>query len=422
MRFFLHNSEKYKRDALIAHQNKYLRKIVLYSYQHVPYYRELFDNNGIKPKDILSVDDLKKIPFLTKKIVKERYEDLKSDIASKYSPFFVETSGTTGTPMKFYQDRNVNISKFAYFWRAWNWGGYKIRDKMVIIEGPIYEDGVLYKFDRVLNALRISNFVVSAANVAELVEMIVKIKPKVIRAYPSAIYQFTKLAEELIKTADFSFIKTIITVSENLLDYQRFYLERIYKCKVFDCYHSWESICMISECEYQVKHHHMEYGILEIIGEDDEPVIPGETGEMVATGFYNLAMPLIRYKTGDIGSVSKKKCNCGREHDVIENIDGRIDDVVVTPDGRRIGGSGLTNALKHSKGFDFVQIVQNELSSIDVKLVKNKYYCQDELQLFKSYLEKCLGLEIIIKFIFVEKLEKSGKGKIRYVINNYLRK
>jgi len=253
MRFFLHNSEKYKRDALIAHQNKYLRKIVLYSYQHVPYYRELFDNNGIKPKDILSVDDLK-------------------------------------NPMKFYQDRNVNISKFAYFWRAWNWGGYKIRDKMVIIEGPIYEDGVLYKFDRVLNALRISNFVVSAANVAELVEMIVKIKPKVIRAYPSAIYQFTKLAEELIKTADFSFIKTIITVSENLLDYQRFYLERIYKCKVFDCYHSWESICMISECEYQVKHHHMEYGILEIIGEDDEPVIPGETGEMVATGFYNLQL------------------------------------------------------------------------------------------------------------------------------------
>ena len=143
---------------------------------------------------------------------------------------------------------------------------------------------------------------------------------------------------------------------------------------------------------------------------------------MVATGFYNLAMPLIRYKTGDMGSVSKKKCSCGRKHDVIENIDGRIDDVVVTPDGRRIGGSGLTNALKHSKGFDFVQIVQNDLSSIDVKLVKNKYYCQDELQLFKSYLEKCLGLEIIIKFIFVEKLEKSGKGKIRYVINNYLRK
>lgn len=420
LRRFLSKSELFSKEELINFQNKNLQKIIHYAYDNVPYYKELFNNNGINPNDIKSTQDLQIIPVLTKDILRERFDDLISIQYEKYRPYISQTSGSTGTPLKFFLDKNVNIAKFSFLWRAWNWAGYKIGQKMAILEGTPMPDEKLYFYDIQLNALRIPSFKMSQQNSKIILKKLIKFSPKMIRAYPSAIYEFAKLIADQNDLKPVKSIKTIVTISETLSDYQREYIEKVFKCNVYDCYHQWESVCMISECSFQQKHHHMEYGILEMLDQNNLTVPNDTTGEIVATGFYNLSMPLIRYKTRDIAVKSNNICSCGINHDVISFIDGRIEDYVLTPDGRNV--MGLTNSFKYNKGFDYAQVIQNEINSIEVRLVKNDLFDDNEVAILDKHLRERIGNEMEIQLKFVNKIDRQPNGKIRLVVNNILNK
>ena len=415
MRKILKNTEYMSLEDLHKFQFEKLKMILNYSYQHVPYYKECFDKLGLKPQDIKKLEDISLLPVLTKDILKERFSDLRSDIYLQHRPFLNRTSGSTGTPLKFYQDKNINIAKFAFFWREWNWGGYKIGRKMVVFEG-MADENLLFKYDISLNALRLSSYKLSAINSKLYLEKILNFKPLIIRSFPSVLYEFARFIEDEISPGQFSFLKGIISGAETLQDYQRNYIEKVFGCKVFDCYHSWESVCMISECEKHHKHHHMEYGLLELTDKNDNLVKDGELGEITATGFYNLAMPLIRYKTRDLAVRKEGRCSCGRNHDLIESIDGRVEDVIISPEGYHIAGSSF-NFIKFNQGFDYGQVVQNDKDSLDIMLVKNKFFKESELNILENYLRKQVGSKFLINYHFVDKIERTKNGKIRFVIN-----
>ena len=208
----------------------------------------------------------------------------------------------------------------------------------------------------------------------------------------------------------------IIGDAEKLEDYQRDFLQKTFNIKVYDSYGQWEHVCMIAECLYQRKHHQMEYGLLELLDENNQRVKNGILGEITASGFYNRAMPLIRYKTRDLAIRSNDKCQCGRSHDLIDTIEGRFEDVIITPDGRHIGL--MSTAFYYNRGFDFAQIIQNEINSIDVYLVKNKFYNENEEKLLEKHIRARVGNIIKIYFKFVNKIEKDSSGKCRFTINN----
>lgn len=102
---FLKKSKAFTYQQLVEHQNEKLRSIIRHAYRHVPYYQELFDKQGIKPGDIQTVNDLPAIPVLTKEIIRERYEDLIADNVDQFNPYENMTSGSTGAPLKFLQDK-----------------------------------------------------------------------------------------------------------------------------------------------------------------------------------------------------------------------------------------------------------------------------------------------------------------------------
>ena len=415
LRRFLNKSERFSKEELINFQNKKLQGIIHYAYDNVLYYKELFDNNGINPNDIQSTQDLQIVPVLTKDILRERFNDLISIQYKKYRIYINQTSGSTGTPLKFYQDKNVNIAKFCFFWRVWNWTGYRIGQKMAQLEGKMFKN-TLFKHDYFLNALRISGCNLSKENSKVILKKLTEYNPAMIRGFPSSLYEFSKFIGNDVSLNKLKSLKTIVLYSESLFDFQREHIEKTFNCKVFDCYHQWESVCMISECSEQTKHHQMEYGVLELLDEQNKSVPDGRIGEMVATGFYNLAMPLIRFKTGDLSSKSTKKCSCGIEHDTVGSIDGRIEDMVITPDGRSINSLG--NAFVFNKGFDFIQIIQNAINSIEINLIKNNNFDENELELLNQNLRKRIGNEMKISFNFVNKIDRQPNGKIRLVINN----
>jgi len=412
---FLQKSRHFSKEQLLDIQNRKLRTVIGQAYHHVPYYREIFDKKGLTPADIQTVHDLVHIPVLTKQTLRERYNDLIADNSKQFNPYIDKTSGTTGTPLEFLQDKNVRVANFAFFWRAWQMAGYTPYMRWAQVDGMVFPQGdKIWRYNRTLNSLQISAFALNDANCQRIFDKLNRFKPKILRGYPSALYTLALYAKKRQVKILFP-LKSIITNAETLHEFQRNLIEAVFGCMVFDVYSAWDGVCIISECEYQAKHHHAEYGVLELLDKDNNPVNGEKTGQITGTSLHKMAMPLIRYKTGDLAAKSAESCPCGRQHDVIKAIDGRIEDMVITPDGMQVGR--MDAAFKHCKGFDFARIIQENTDSMQVELVKNEDFNPSVLKILEGHIRDRVGNEIRVDFHFVDNIEPGPNGKIRFVTN-----
>lgn len=416
-RRFLARAERFSAEELAAWQDERLRALVRYACEQVPYYREVFDQAGLKPGDIRGVTDLPRIPTLTKDIVRERADDLRSREFERLRPVPVRTSGSTGTPLQFYADRDLAIAKFATFWRVWNRAGYRLGRRWALIAGSLFEDRALFRRVRSMNALYISSFNLTADTAQRILEELLRFRPVFLRGYPSALYEFSRFIDDPAALRRVG-IRSISTNSENLLPFQREQIESSFGCRIFDVYSQWEQVCVATQCERGSYHHEAEYGILEVLDPRGRPAPPGETGEITGTSLFNRAMPLIRYQTRDLARRGGRPCPCGRAHPVIEAIDGRMEDVVATPDGRRVGR--LDAAFKWNAGFDFAQVVQDAPDGIVVRLVRNSSFRTEVLAELEQHLRERVGPALKIRFEFPDRIAPDANGKIRFVINKQL--
>lgn len=411
-------SEFYSEQQLKTIQDKKLQDLIEHAYHHVPYYRILFDENNISPKDIQNTDDLKKIPVLTKQILRERYQDLIADDSNKYNPYINKTSGSTGTPLRFVQDKNTSIARFAFFWRAKRMAGYRPYMRWAQIDQMhLQENGKLWGYSLVLNSLQIAAEAINDKTCEKIFNKLIRFKPKIIRGYPSAIYLLANYAHRNNRRYPHK-LKSIITYSETLHDFQRALIENVFGCQVYDFYTMWEGVCLISECSHQIKHQHADFSYMELLDENNQRVAIGEKGEITATAFYNVSMPFIRYKTGDIAVLSGEKCDCGRKHPVVKSIDGRIEDVIITPDGSKL--VRLDQIFKVAKGFNYAQIIQNNKDAVDILLVKNSNFSEDTLKSITEEFHKRGGQDLKINFKFVDDIKPGKNSKRRLVVNNLL--
>jgi len=398
-----------------------ISQIIHYAYNNVPYYKELFDENKIRPEDINNGDDLQIIPPLTKTTVRDRFEDLVSNQYKKFNPILIQTSGSTGTPLSIYLDKNISSAIFAFYWHLWGWTGYKMGDRWATIKDEenrqVIYDGNPFKYSRIMNGLYISSYEIDKEKSIRILNELLKFKPTTLRGYPGSLYEFAKFVRNDPRVNELK-INNIVTDSENLEDFQRKYIQEVFNTKVFDSYGHWEHVNLIAECEMQRKHHFMEYNFLEIVDENNNRVDNGESGEMLATGFFNLAFPLIRYKTRDIAIRSNIKCDCGRSHDIIDKIEGRHEDTIITPEGKKIGCMSV--AFYYTKGYDYAQVIQNSLNSIDVTLVKNKDFNNGDLKTLEKNIRHRIGNSMKINFKYVEKIERGKNGKYRFAINKMM--
>ncbi|MBP7828767.1 MAG: phenylacetate--CoA ligase family protein [Kiritimatiellae bacterium] len=416
-RRFLARAERFTPERLRAWQDERLRALVRYAYEQVPYYRDLFDREGLKPGDIRGAPDLVRIPPLTKELVRERAADLRSREFARLGPVPVRTSGSTGTPLTFYADRGLAAAKFATFWRVWNWAGYRLGQRWALIAGPVFDDGVLFRRVRAMNALYVSSFNLTAQTARQILDELLRFRPVFLRGYPSALYEFSRFIDDPAALRRIG-IRSISTNSENLLPYQREQIETSFGCRVFDVYSQWEQVCVIAQCGRGAYHHQAEYGLLELLDAEGRPVAPGETGELTGTSLFHRAMPLIRYRTRDLARIGPTPCPCGRAHTVVEAIDGRLEDVVVTPDGRRVGR--LDAAFKFNRGFDFAQVVQDAPDGLVVRLVRNPSFRPEIVAEVERHLRDRVGPALKIRFEFPDRIAPDANGKIRFVVNKQL--
>jgi phenylacetate-CoA ligase len=222
-------------------------------------------------------------------------------------------------------------------------------------------------------------------------------------------------------------LKSIITYSENLPPEYRSKIANVFSCPVFDLFSQWEGVCLISECEQNQLHQHMEYSAMELLDKNNQPVGEKVEGEITATSFYNYSMPFIRYKTGDLATWGNRTCGCGMGHKVVDNISGRMVYVLFDTEGNLVPFQKFQIysfvSDEYAEGLFQAQIVQDSLDEVKVYLVVNNRSNTERIEKeFTKSIKSRLGDEMNIEFVYADSVPKRKNGKTPFVRNNLLNK
>jgi phenylacetate-CoA ligase len=209
--------------------------------------------------------------------------------------------------------------------------------------------------------------------------------------------------------------KVVVTSSETLLDGQREIIAAAFQSPVAGFYSSAEKAAHILECELGGYHVLTDACVVEIVRTDGSQASAGEEGELVCTGMLDNLMPLIRYRTGDTGILAPGRCRCGRPGPVLSAINGRIEDVVLTPDGRRVGR--LDHAFKDALRVKEAQLVQDRPDRLVVRLVPRPGYGPEDESMILAELRLRLGPSLDIVFETVEAVPRERNGKLKFVVS-----
>lgn len=414
---FLKESQLWSQGQLEQHQIETLRFLVGHAMTHVPFYKRLYSQASITATDIKELSDISKLPFISKEDIRAHLEDFKVRHWPKSKFQYHTTGGSTAKPLGLYweSDRTVPMER-AFMKRQFGWIGYDPeKDRVVNIRGVPPKNGQLSEMigTRVLN---LSSYQMTPSNLDHYLELISDFKPVAVHAYPSAALI---IAQHMLKKGQtLPTIKNVLCGSEQLFDWQRSILETAFQCRIYSWYGQSEYVSLAGGCEHSNEYHfYSEYGISEIITREGLPANPGESGEIVATSFLNYAFPLIRYRTGDIATISTiRNCPCERNYSRATRIDGRIQEMIVSRSGNLIS---MTAINMHDDLFDNVyqfQFQQQEVGELLMRIVRKEGYSDKDTSRIIKALEQKLGTQFDIEIEFVEKIERTQRGKFRFLI------
>lgn len=400
-------------------QLKLLKRLIRHCYRTVPFYRTLMDDRGIKVEDINTLDDIKLFPILTKMEVLGAGDSI---ISSKYPKWTLQkarTGGSTGTPLVIHRNWFSIGNEHAFVRRQWDWAGLSLSDRCAyfmsrVVADPDQQGGCLYAYDPAMRDLILSTHHLSAKTAKGYAEVMKRYRIKALVGYPSAI---NFLARTCLDSGIELKLKAALTTSELLTKSMRDTITKAFHCKVFDFYGSAERVCYIHTCECGNYHLIPEYGLTELIPIDKSDE---DRCKVVSTGFWNMAMPLIRYDTGDIVTKSDDICPCGRNFQLIESIDGREGDVIVTSSGRHLGVTLMIQLLYVICGTRHIaesQIIQDAVDHLTIEYVPTGKFGKEDLEEFRTLVVKYLPSELDFDFKAVKAVERTESGKIRPLVS-----
>ena len=391
-----------------------LERTLYHAVRNVPWYRQSLGPYVSRFPGMIDRLDLSELPLLPKSAVREHFDALRADGYERYHPTYTETSGSTGTPTRFMLDRESNVEHFAAIWRVLNWTGYRFGQRYADMTGYLPRNDGLAARDLRTNCLHLSSFNFKKEHMPEYVRLLEGFQPVLVKAYPSAIELFSRWLREL-GIADYR-PPAVLTCAESLLDHQRQVVAEVLGCPIYDFYNQNERACLVSTCDHGTYHVHDEYSFLETVPTDDDA-----TCALVATTYHNLAMPLIRYQTDDLAEAGGPGagCACGRTYRSVGRIIGRVEDVVITPDGRHVGR--LDAAFKYSPGIRLSQVVQDTPEGIEVRIVPAATFAQADLDRLEHELRLRLGPAIAIRYRTVDEIRPGRNGKVKFVVSNVAR-
>jgi len=404
-------------------QEKQLRHMITHCYENVPYYHDLFKSLKLQPADIRVIEDLEKLPILTKDTIKQHWEAFKPVGLSKMKFYSQVTGGSTGKPLSYRMSKHDRFLSGALLYRGWGYSNYELGDKMVFLAGSSLDIGTKSRMTTFIhetarNLRKLSSLDLGEKEVREYVRIINSFKPDFIRGYASSIYFFARWIED--KDLTIHSPAAIFTTAEKLYPDMRSKISEIFSCEVFDGYGLNDGGVSAFECpEHTGLHIDTERSVMEGVDQQGQQVDQG-MGRILATSLHNYAFPFIRYDTGDVGSLIEDGCSCGRGYRLLKEIIGREKEFLITPSGKYVHGAAfffdVLNEFSHINEISEYQLVQETVNDICLNLVCKVPFDQKELEKVAELVNKRSG-GWNMRFNFVDAIERTDAGKYKFIIN-----
>jgi len=410
------------KEVLTHFQRIKLKRLLEYAYQYVPYYRKKFKETGIDIGELHRPECFSQIPLLTKKDINEHGDKIITTMRGKNKLLPYSTSGSTGEALYFNYDLRSSVYRRASVIKNQEWLGIEIGDRSARLWGAPMDLKKASEFrgrihSWIKNIMFLSSYDMSNETLETYVIKLNKFKPKLLISYPGPL---TVFAEYLIKkNKKIPSIRAIISSAETLLSWQRDLIEKAFSCMVYNRYGCREFGDIAQECEKREGLHvNADRVFVEVLDESLKPVKAGKSGEVVITDLDNYGMPFIRYRIGDVASFKKEMCSCGRGLPLLDQVEGRILDIIRAPNGNRLGGTFWTILFKSKPGIQSFQVIQDRLREINVKYVKNPEVSSIDFAALNSRIQQKCGEDFKINFEEVSFIPKTSSGKTRIVISN----
>ena len=398
---------------LVAMQERALRRLVAHAYARVPHYRRLFDSEGLHPGSIVTLDDLRKVPVLTKEMVRAGYpgDILVSGLdRSECSPRM--TSGSSGNKLEVMLDHRVAALYRLMQLRQLTGLGYRPWDTMAYVR---FTPPVTSIVPQKMGLFRRS-FIPLEWGPERQAEEVLRTRPRIINAYPSVLYLLAKtLGREDGRRLK---LKFLMSNSELLTAHARECMEDVFGCKVYDDYSCLEFSAIAFECRMQKLHVAADNVIVEVLDDRGDRLPAGEPGRMIVTSLNNYSMPYIRYEIGDVGVLSGGKCPCGRRFPVLEAIVGRCDDFLVMPSGRLVDPQTVVFQIETIPEVREFRVIQQEDGSLTVSIVPEGVV--EFMRIREQIAEKLkvlFGGTLPVDVIETTALDRGSTGKLRSVFS-----
>lgn len=386
----------------------------------VPAYRRYWDQQRRLGRTA-DVGDLSAWPVLRRESVRADAASFVSERAPRIARFVDQTSGSTGSPLRVVSGLGVQRNWYALVEaRMRRWNGVSRTDRWAIFGGrmvaPVSQSEPPYWiWNAAMNQLYCSAYHIGPRSAEAYLEALRRHRVTYLVGYPSALAALAECVLE--QDLEAPQMQTVITNAEPVLDYQRAAIEQCFATEVRNTYGMAELVAAGSECTSGSMHLWPEVGHVEVLDmEADSPAPVGSTGRLVLTGVINPAMPLVRYEIGDLAkpSVAPERCRCGRLLPISPQIEGRLDDVVTTADGRRVGR--LDKIITPDLPVREVQIAQESLEHFTIRVVPTTEWGDEHATVLSDSLRSRVG-DVTVEVVTVDSIERTKNGKFRTVVS-----
>ena len=411
----LKDSEWWSEERIREHQNERIRSVLLHAYQTVPFYRRWYDEQGVDVDAVTTTADLEQLPVLSKQMVREHADEMISSAFRQRSLTKGLTSGTTGTPLTVYQTREGAAFQWAIWWRHKARFGLKVGDRHLVFGArvPVSQRQVgspYWRHDLFNKRVYLSTYHISPATVGAIVDYLNSTHFDFFTGYPSAMYALASLAAE----ADLRLTnrpKYIVAGADALTPEFESAIRHVFGVPVTEQYGMAEFAGNMSKCE--AGRFHLDFECCHL---EQQPIADGHNQyKLIFTGWGNLAMPFIRYEVGDVGSAAGDGCACGRASISLDRIDGRLEDFVVTPDGRKV--IGMNQVLEYACNAKMIQVYQRDTDALELRVVPGTGFGEEDEEALVRELRRRVGPRMTIRIRLVDQFTLSPTGKFRAVIS-----
>lgn len=396
-------------EQIRALQETRLRSLIGHAYRHVAYYREMLDRLAIDPGAIRRIEDLQRLPLLSKDTVRRNLHfDLMSETHNKRQMLPVTTSGAGGEPLTLYADKTHLEMCWATALRNQEWTGYRFGDRQVrlwdIALGRPRLQVLRERLDAFLSRRRVAAAITMHPDGLRRAAALARRHPRALVSGEAAALQLIAAATggaAAGQPAPLAVVSSEQTLAADL----RAAIEQGFGAKVFDKYAARELGVIAHECgAHRGLHVNAESYIVEIL-RDGRAALPGESGDVVITDLSNYSVPLIRYELGDRATFSDRRCACGRGLPLIEAIEGRAATIIVGADGAFVPGTYFAEVLSdYGHVIRQFQVVQNEPGTVQLRIVKGPRFSEAALRRLLDLFGQHLGAGIAIDVHTVERI------------------